>query len=46
LGAGAEVKLTDKVYVKGEYRYSKYNDDNAGIDAKRHQVLAGVGVRF
>ncbi|MDF2382983.1 porin family protein [Nostoc ellipsosporum NOK] len=46
LGAGAEVKLNDKVYLKGEYRYSKYNNDDAGIDAKRHQVLAGVGVRF
>jgi len=46
LGAGAEVKLTDKVYLKGEYRYSKYTNDDAGIDAKRHQVVGGVGVRF
>jgi outer membrane immunogenic protein len=46
LGAGAEVKLNDKVYLKGEYRFSKYDSDNAGIDAKRHQVLGGVGVRF
>lgn len=45
-GAGAEVKLNDKVYLKGEYRYSKYTNDDAGIDAKRHQVVAGVGVRF
>lgn len=46
LGAGAEMKVNDKVYVKGEYRYSKYDDDNSGIDARRHQVVAGVGVRF
>jgi outer membrane immunogenic protein len=46
LGAGAEVKLNDKVYLKGEYRYSKYDNEDAGIDAKRHQVVGGVGVRF
>ena len=46
LGAGAEVKLTDKFYLKGEYRYSNYSSDDAGIDAKRHQVVGGVGVRF
>ncbi|WP_448663086.1 outer membrane protein [Sphingomonas sp. CJ20] len=46
VGAGTEYKLNDKVYVKAEYRYSKYNDDKAGIDAHRHQVLGGVGVRF
>ncbi len=45
-GAGAEVKLNDRVYLKGEYRYSQYKNDDAGIDAKRHQVLGGVGVRF
>lgn len=45
-GAGAEVKLNDKVYLKGEYRYSQYKNDDAGIDAKRHQVVGGVGVRF
>ena len=46
LGAGAEVKLNDKVYAKAEYRFSRYDDDNSGIDAKRHQVLGGVGIRF
>jgi outer membrane immunogenic protein len=46
LGAGAEVKLTDKVYAKAEYRYSKYDDNSSGVDAKRHQVLGGVGIRF
>ena len=46
VGAGAEVKLNDKLYLKGEYRYSKYDSDDVGVDAKRHQVLGGVGVRF
>jgi outer membrane immunogenic protein len=46
VGAGAEVKLNDKVYLKGEYRYSKYDSEDAGIDTGRHQVLGGVGVRF
>jgi outer membrane immunogenic protein len=46
VGAGAEYKLTSKVYLKGEYRYSDYGSDDNGIDAKRHQVVGGVGVRF
>lgn len=46
LGAGGELKLNDKVYLKGEYRFSKYDSDSAGIDAKRHQVVGGVGIRF
>jgi outer membrane immunogenic protein len=48
LGAGAEFKLNDKMYVKGEYRYSNYGHLNGqgDIDLDRHQVVAGVGVRF
>jgi outer membrane immunogenic protein len=48
VGAGAEVKLTDKVYAKAEYRYSNYSNLNNGtdIDLDRHQVVAGVGIRF
>ncbi|MEH6757517.1 MAG: porin family protein [Parasphingorhabdus sp.] len=56
VGAGVE-QLVGPGYVKLEYRYSnyssmKYDDelfsDNSsiGIDLDRHQVLAGVGVRF
>ncbi|MFM9977560.1 MAG: outer membrane protein [Sphingomonadaceae bacterium] len=43
-------------FVKAEYRYSNYKNldisagddeiDDVGIDADRHQVLIGVGVRF
>lgn len=46
LGAGAEYKINDRVYLKGEYRYSDYGSEDNGIDAKRHQVVGGVGVRF
>jgi outer membrane immunogenic protein len=46
LGAGAELKLTDRVYAKGEYRYSNYGSGDNGADLKRHQVVGGLGVRF
>lgn len=47
VGAGVEYKVGPKAYVKAEYRYSHYGDlDGYDIDADRHQVLAGVGVRF
>ncbi|MEN2786871.1 outer membrane protein [Sphingomonas qilianensis] len=49
LGAGLEYKMSGNAYVKAEYRYSNYNNLDGGdvdIDLDRHQVLAGVGVRF
>lgn len=46
-GAGIEVKIAPRFYVKGEYRYSHYGDQNGlEVDADRHQLIAGVGVRF
>lgn len=46
-GAGVELKLTGNFYVKGEYRYSNYTEaSGSAIDLDRHQVVAGVGVRF
>ena len=46
-GAGVELKVSGNVYVKGEYRYSNYTQaNNSSIDLDRHQVVAGVGVRF
>jgi outer membrane immunogenic protein len=46
-GAGVEVALSPRFYVKGEYRYSHYGDQNGlDVDADRHQLMAGVGVRF
>lgn len=58
VGAGAEYAVTPHTYVKLEYRYSNYKkaevdftgdipDSNRfNIDLDRHQVVAGVGVRF
>ncbi|WP_028055831.1 outer membrane protein [Sphingobium bisphenolivorans] len=41
VGGGIEYKLGGQLLVKGEYRYSNYE---AGLE--RHQVLAGLGIRF
>lgn len=46
LGAGAEHSLSPNTYVKAEYRYSDYGSRNFGIDPSRHQLMAGVGLRF
>lgn len=47
LGAGVEYALSRNVYAKAEYRYSHYGEqDGIALDADRHQLMAGVGVRF
>ncbi|WP_313536491.1 porin family protein [Sphingomonas sp.] len=46
LGAGAEFKVTDKVFAKAEYRYSNYGSQTNGVDPERHQIVTGLGVRF
>jgi len=51
LGAGLEHQLGANTYIKGEYRYSNYGSANGAggsydIDADRHQLVAGVGMRF
>lgn len=57
VGAGAEQAIGRNTYAKLEYRYSNYreadfqfrNGATTGqfdIDTDRHQVVAGVGVRF
>ena len=47
VGAGLEYNVGPRTYVKGEYRYSNYgNSDRFDIDASRHQIMGGVGVRF
>lgn len=56
LGAGVEHLFGNKLYGKVEYRYSNYgkldfSDDDeqdfqTSIDLDRHQVVAGLGVRF
>jgi outer membrane immunogenic protein len=40
-GGGAEIAFDYNMYAKAEYRYSNYE---AGLS--RHQILAGVGIRF
>ncbi len=57
IGAGAEYAMNDKMFLKLEYRYSNYSrgevdfedgadSDRFDVDLDRHQVMAGVGVRF
>lgn len=47
LGAGLEYKLTPTSFVTAEYRYSHYGDlDGYDIDLDRHQLMAGLGIRF
>lgn len=41
VGGGVELGLSSNVYAKTEYRYSNYEQ---GFD--RHQVVAGLGIRF
>lgn len=54
VGAGIEQKFSafgPGGFIKAEYRYSNYSNLNVGnansdVDVDRHQVVAGVGVRF
>jgi len=47
LGAGLEYRLAGQTFVKGEYRYSNYSRvEGYDTDVDRHQVLAGLGLRF
>jgi len=56
-GAGAEFAISPNLYVKGEYRYSQYQEgeveapsglesDRFDVDVDRHQFVVGVGARF
>ncbi|MCM8731080.1 outer membrane protein [Hephaestia sp. GCM10023244] len=57
VGAGVEQAVGTNAYAKLEYRYSNYgkarlefadgtNTNNFSVDTDRHQVVAGVGLRF
>jgi len=47
IGAGLEYRLAGQTFVKGEYRYSNYGSvDGFDADVDRHQVAAGIGIRF
>jgi outer membrane immunogenic protein len=41
VGAGVEYAVTKNMFVKTEYRYSRYSDS-----ISRNQVIGGIGVRF
>lgn len=56
-GAGVEQAINENVFIKGEYRYSNYQEgefdsptgvesDRFDVDLDRHQFVMGVGVRF
>lgn len=57
LGAGVEQAIGSNTYAKLEYRYSNYgnarleyangeNTNNFNVDTDRHEIVAGVGLRF
>lgn len=58
IGAGVEQAISNNVFAKLEYRYSNYekgeldyrgdlpDGQRFNLDLDRHQVVAGVGVRF
>ena len=47
LGAGLEYAISPNTFVKGEYRYSHYDElDGVGINPNRHQLMAALGLRF
>lgn len=50
VGAGVEYNVTPTAYIKGEYRYSHYGHidglANSDPNLDRHQIMAGVGMRF
>lgn len=57
VGAGVEQAIGSNTYAKLEYRYSNYRNanfefsnggvtDDFDIDTDRHQIVAGVGIRF
>ena len=52
VGAGTDVKLTDDVFARAEYRYSDYGSENfnltapTSVDSSNHRVTVGLGIKF
>ena len=58
VGAGVEQAINENMFAKVEYRYSNYSEgeidfrddiedsERFDVDLDRHQIMAGVGVRF
>ncbi len=52
-GVGADVKLTEKVFARGEYRYTDYGSKDFAlsggateVDATSNNFLLGIGMKF
>lgn len=52
-GVGTDVKITDQVFGRVEYRYSDYGNEDfttgggtREIDAKDHRIQFGIGMKF
>jgi outer membrane immunogenic protein len=52
-GVGSDVKITEQVFGRVEYRYTDYGSEdfdlggvNHEIDAKDHRITFGVGMKF
>ena len=52
-GAGVDVKVTDNVFVRGEYRYTDFGKESfttgsgtRDIDASDNRVQFGIGMKF
>ncbi|MEO3998717.1 outer membrane protein [Mesorhizobium sp. CAU 1732] len=54
VGAGTDVKLTEQVFARGEYRYTDFGNQEfelpgvgtADFDSSNHRVMLGVGIKF
>lgn len=52
VGAGTDVKLTDDVFARAEYRYSDYGSETfnltapTSVDSSNHRVTVGLGIKF
>lgn len=52
VGAGTDVKLTDDVFARAEYRYSDYGSENfnltapTSVNSSNHRVTVGLGIKF
>ncbi|TWG67581.1 outer membrane protein [Aminobacter sp. J44] len=53
VGAGVDARLTEKVFARGEYRYTDYGSEDFNLggtvseyDSSNHRVTLGVGYKF
>ncbi|MEM9234431.1 MAG: hypothetical protein AAGA69_09380, partial [Pseudomonadota bacterium] len=46
VGAGTEANLTDDLYAMARYRFTFYDEDDAGAETEQFEILTGVGLRF